>query len=138
MQNATITTKFNSDANFKRSHRKENNSFYEYSAIVKTENGFKCPVTIRLYYTSTGGSNTAAFWINDSASGTHLSATGSAGGGGYHRPSAAAAEAIRKTGIVLSEDISGRGDSAIETAVKAVAVALGYDEANIYVHKANA
>ena len=28
----------------------------------------------------------------------HLSATGSAGGCGYHRPSAAAAEAIRKTG----------------------------------------
>ena len=66
--------------------------------------------------------DSAALWVNDyTNSEINTSGTGSAGGYGYHRPSAAASEAIRNAGIELDQNISGRGDSAIEDAVKAIA-----------------
>jgi len=47
-----------------------------------------------------------------------------AGGGGYHKRSAAAGSAISNAGIVLSKDIDGRGDGAIREAVEAITRAL--------------
>ena len=46
--------------------------------------------------------------------------SGRAGGYGYHRASAAAGAALHNAGVTLSEDINGRGDSAIWEAVQAV------------------
>lgn len=105
----------------------------EFCAIVKQGNEFKTPVILRTY--GTQAKNYACLWVNNSP--YHGSGSGSADGYGYHRPSAAAAEAIRTTGIVLNEDISGRGDGAIELAVLAIAKAL-HPRAKIYVHKAHA
>lgn len=46
---------------------------------------------------------------------------GSAGGGGYHKSSAAIAIAIRSAGVQLAESISGVGDQAIDDALIAIA-----------------
>lgn len=61
------------------------------------------------------------------------SGSGRAGGYGYHRPSAAAAEALSRAGVKLSEDIGGRGDQAIRDAVEAAGKALAPKGARVYV-----
>ena len=48
------------------------------------------------------------------------------GGGGYHKASAAAHEAIKSAGFVLSHPIDGRGTSAMEDAMRAMARAMGW------------
>ena len=120
---------------FTTSHRKEGKYYFDsYSAIIPSkyyENAANAVVELRLY--GTGSKNYACLWVHDSSnSGIVTSGTGSAGGYGYHRPSAAAAEAIENAGITLSEDISGRGDGAIESAVFAIAKMLGHDNAIIF------
>jgi hypothetical protein len=129
--NPEIKTKYT------RSHRKEGKVYFEeYAALVPSEySDAKAAVTLRLYLT-----NSMAYcciWI---ASGPkfdkYTQGSGSAGGYGYHRPSAAAAEAIKNAGFDLSSDIAGRGDEAIKQAVKALAKSIGYPKALI--HKAHA
>ena len=124
----------NAKTKFTNFHRKENKCYFNsYTALAACTNyegkpDLKPVVEIRLY--GTGNSNTAAIWVH--AEPIHTSGTGSAGGYGYHRPSAAAAEAIRNAGIELDGDISGRGDSAIEEAVKAIAEAVGYPNCPVF------
>lgn len=127
----------NAKTKFTSFHRKENKCYFDsYSAIViRPDYDGKpfvhTPVELRLY--GTGNSNTAAIWIHDhSNSGISTSGTGSAGGYGYHRPSAAADEAIRNAGFTLDESISGRGEQAIELAVQAIAEALGYKDCPVF------
>lgn len=55
-----------------------------------------------------------------------LSGRGTAGGFGYHKESAAFADALRSAGIELERSVSGVGDGAIEDAMRAVARAAGY------------
>lgn len=52
--------------------------------------------------------------------------TGTAGGGGYHKPSAALSEALESAGVTLDESIAGRGDRACLDALEATARALGF------------
>ena len=61
--------------------------------------------------------------------GYHTCGSGSAGGYGYHRASAAAGEAITNAGFKLSESINGAGDTAIEDALCAIAQIQGYRKA---------
>lgn len=58
---------------------------------------------------------------------TWTSGRGSAGGGGYHKMSAALQEALNDAGITLDGDISGYGDQAMEEALEAVARAAGIE-----------
>lgn len=127
----------NAKTKFTTFHRKENKCYFDsYSAIVirpdyEGKPSVHTPVEIRLY--GTGNTNSAAIWVHDgSNSGITTSGTGCAGGYGYHRPSAAASEAIRNAGFELSEAIGGRGDNAIESAVKAIAEALGYKDCPVF------
>jgi hypothetical protein len=126
----------NAKTKFTTFHRKENKCYFDsYSAIVIRPDydgkpSVFTPVELRLY--GTGNSNSAAIWINDNNSGIHTSGTGSAGGYGYHRASAAAAEAIKNAGIDLDTNISGVGESAIERAVKAIAEMLGYNDCPVF------
>jgi len=120
---------YNKDAKtkFTRFHRKETKCFFDsYTAIVTDTGGetIKTPVELRLY--GTGRTNTAAIWVNDHNNNIHTSGTGRAGGYGYHRPSAAAAEAIKNAGFELDKDINGVGNGAIRMAVQSIAEALGY------------
>lgn len=116
---------------FLTSCRKENAPYFDqYVILVPSKygkNDSHAVVDLRIY--GTGARQYACIWVHDSShSGISTSGTGWAGGYGYHRPSAAASEAITNAGFTLSESISGVGDSAIEQAVKAIADSLGYTE----------
>jgi hypothetical protein len=118
--NASAKTKFTS------SHRKENKCYLTvYQILVRDSSDCRgrmhTPVELRLY--GTGNTNTACLWINHGE--IHTQGSGRAGGYGYHRPSAAAAEAISNAGFSLSRSIGGVGDSAIEEALIAIAEAIG-------------
>lgn len=56
---------------------------------------------------------------------TYFGGHGFAGGCGYDKKSAALAAAIDSAGIKLSQDIDGRGDSAVREAIRAIGDACG-------------
>lgn len=129
--NATITSK---EGKFNPSYRKEDHYLYEFAVMaVMPDYTVKNPVTLRIY--GTQSRNYAAVWCN--GNGVYKSGTGCAGGYGYHRPSAAACEAIYSAGIELSEDINGRGDNSIKEAAEAIAKAIQPDAVTYYTHTAN-
>jgi hypothetical protein len=118
--------------NFNRSHRKENHFYKEY--LVITPN-LQQIISCRMY--GTGAMNYCCIWVRVIPQGeqyaTHtISGTGKAGGYGYHRESAAAHDAITAAGYILSESISGVGESAIERALVAIATFHGYDNVKIF------
>lgn len=131
-------TSFNPSNKLNSSHRKENHFQEEFSIIAFDGTKFSAPITCRTY--GTQAKNYCCLWIHGQFKGIEkyvsVSGSGSAGGYGYHRPSAAAQEAINGAGFNLAEAIDGRGDSAIEDALKAIAEYLGIK--NYYLHKANA
>lgn len=63
--------------------------------------------------------------------------SGTAGGYGYHKVSAAADTAIRNAGVKLSQSIHGLGDAAVKAAVQAIGEALE-PAAPVYVVEMNA
>lgn len=122
-----------------RENRKESAFMQEYAVIFphlqkqRRYSGDMPPrafasITLRIYRTDSRAY--ACIWIHWPESAPHagdsvyVSGGGYAGGYGYHRASAAAAAAIRDAGINLSQSISGVGDSAIESALCAIARAL--------------
>lgn len=102
-----------------QAHRKEDKFYYEYLLINRN---MRKIASLRLY--STGQTIYACLWImkDDWASGS-----GKAGGWGYHKASAAASEAFRTAGFKFDEEISGRGESAVQDALLAVAAHLNED-----------
>lgn len=124
------------ETGFNRNHRKENN-FMESFELLTVDNGkIKHLATLRIY--GTKAQNYAAIWIHDSKTNIWTSGTGSAGGYGYHRPSAAAAEAIKSAGVKLSHSISGRGDRATEEALLSIGKFLRPRSKSLQVLKAHA
>jgi hypothetical protein len=100
-------------------HRKEKHFVRQYTVINRSFNEL---ITMRFY--STPSVSYACVWINGRNPSVSLAGAGRANGYGYHRASAAAMAALQDAGIILSESIDGRGDSAIEEALKAVATKL--------------
>ena len=94
--------------------RKEN-AFYREVVALDPKTG-KAVVIARFYWPSTVCYS--CLWVHGNE---HGRGAGKAGGGGYHKASAAFSAALDDAGITLSEDIAGRGDNAIESAVEAVA-----------------
>ena len=93
---------------------------HQYSIIAETENGVRELVIARLYASlhREACKVTCILWTN----GNHnTNASGWASGYGYHKGSAALADAIRNAGIRLSEDITGRGAEAMREALLAIA-----------------
>lgn len=109
---------------FSTSHRKEGKCFFSSMLVISragkpwADGRLDPEISLRLY--GTGNKNFACLWI----SGQDRRGSGSAGGYGYHRPSAAASEAIRNAGISLALDIDGRGEEAMREALLAIAKAL--------------
>lgn len=82
----------------------------------------------------------ASIWVNAPKKKAYVAGSGSAGGYGYHKESAAIGQAIDSAGIELYGDVYGRddtkknkrasidgcGDSAIRDALSAIARAAGY------------
>lgn len=106
-----------------KAHRKENHFMQSYILLCTDESGIRELAQLRLY--GTQSTNYACLWVHDSKSETYVAGSGKAGGYGYHRPSAAAQVAFDNAGVGLGEAIDGRGDSAIENAMKALGAALG-------------
>lgn len=98
-----------------------------YDVIVNNNGRLANIITARCYMGRSANASTvyASIWVNITDHQT--SGTGKAGGYGYHKPSAAIADAIRYAGFELDEDISGRGDSAIEESLAAIAATLGFE-----------
>lgn len=127
--NATAKTKWT------RSHRKEGKCFFDSYSVIDLANPNKygrnemhALIELRLY--GTGNQNFACLWVHGEQINTQGS--GRAGGYGYHRPSAAAGEAIRNAGFSLSHDIGGVGDDAIKEALGAIAECLGIKNFGIF------
>ena len=98
-------------------HRKEK-GFDNQISIIDPKDGSQI-VIARFYWTNSRAY--CCLWVyGDSVYG---SGAGRAGGGGYHKESAALDSAISDAGIELSENISGRGDVAACAALIAIAKA---------------
>jgi len=127
-----------------------------YKAVTVYKGEVVTPLEIRVYMGRSSRASVvyASLWIHDSVHHIHTSGTGSAGGYGYHKESAAIAEAISSAGIELwgspygepskytntpeelkalkrAESkrrchISGCGDSSVQLAMRAIVKALGY------------
>ena len=81
-------------------------------------------IDVRVYMGKSASASTvyAAIWIKGEKWGV---GTGSAGGYGYDKRSAAIAEALSHAGVKLSMDIGGRGDGLVMEALKAIGAAIG-------------
>lgn len=89
-------------------------------------------VIARIYYPR--ATAFACIWLKG---GNYARGGGKAGGGGYHKESAALGAAIRDAGVELSESISGHGQHAMTDAVEAIAKALA-GKRKIYIHESYA
>lgn len=137
-----MKAKFNAKAkrSFTTAHRKEKSGFFkEYAMLVPSrwsKQELQAVVTLRLYWP---GQTTcyACLWVHKNAviadGGTCVNGSGTAGGYGYDKASAAAGEAIRNAGFTLEKSISGVGESAIREALLAVAKAAGWPSAKLHV-----
>lgn len=101
-------------------HRHEQHYCGGYIAVAITPEGVRECVDVKLY--TTASRCYCCAWIFGAGHCSDGSAY--AGGYGYHRASAAAGRALRAAGVSLSENIDGRGDSAIRDAVEAIARAM--------------
>jgi hypothetical protein len=111
-----------------QSHRKEGKCLFDSYSVIDLSNPapwgrnkLNSKIELRLY--GTGNQNFACLWVWGQEINTQGS--GRAGGYGYHRPSAAAQEAISNAGFTLSQDIGGVGHEAIHEALCAIAEAIG-------------
>lgn len=112
------------------SHRKEGKCFFSSMQVVSLADKpdghgvLDARIEARLY--GNGTSNTCCLWVfNVDSSGKCTQGSGHAGGGGYHRKSAAMQAAIDNAGFTLSESIDGVGESAMREALLAIAKCIG-------------
>lgn len=99
-----------------KKHRKENHYLQEFMGVVVIDDIIRVGVTCRIY--GTNSRNYCCIWFNDGNKWGYGS--GSAGGYGYHRPSAAFEEAMRSAGVKFSEPINGRGQSVMVDAIQSL------------------
>jgi hypothetical protein len=104
-------------------------------AVVSTTTTPMCAVTVRWYM---GRSRSASvvycsIYVNmhDQPTEVHCSGYGKASGSGYDKRSAAFQEAVDSAGITLPKRVSGRGHTAVESAVRSIAAAAGWDPAKV-------
>lgn len=105
------------------SRKRESFALVGYFVAVDPATGRE-PVTLRIYRPHKGSTALACVWIN--AGDAYGYGSGTAGGYGYHKASAAAEHAFRDAGVQFETGIGGAGDSAIRAAILAVCARLGY------------
>lgn len=93
---------------------------HQYTVLAETENGIREIAIARLYASLRRDANkvTCILWTNGSH---NANASGWASGYGYHKGSAALADAISNAGIKLTDNISGCGNDAMREALLAIA-----------------
>lgn len=99
--------------------------------VAYTRGEFAEPVDIRFYMGR--GSNASRVYCSVWLRGEHTecSGCGMAGGGGYHKQSAALSAALDSAGVTLYQPIDGRGESATRKAAAALARALGFETVHV-------
>ncbi len=105
-------------------HRRE--SSFRHSLILVDCDNCRTAIDVRFY--GNGSRHYCCIWIDSRyGNGNSNDASGSdfAGGGGYHRDSAAMAGALEAAGVTLADDIAGCGDGAMREAIEALARHLG-------------
>lgn len=107
---------------------------YSVVAISPLSGDLEEPITVRIWcdWSKSPSNNYASIWIHNAS--FHSAGHGRANGWGYHRPSAALDAAIKSAGIVLSSPIDGVGDGAMQSAMAAIAEALGYSHFMVTSH----
>jgi hypothetical protein len=113
----------------------------EFNLIVRAKrgaythdgSGLLTLVTVRTYGAKRGNGsrNYVSIWVHASDERMSCAGHGSAGGYGYHRPSAAMQAALESAGIRLAQPIDGVGESAMKEAMHAIARHLGYTRGHI-------
>lgn len=97
--------------------------------VAVIENGkIVVPITAKFYMGRSRNAMTVHcnLWASDRRGKRRTSGYGAAGGGGYHKESAALSAAIQSAGISLSEQIDGVGETAMTDALTAIVRELGY------------
>lgn len=122
-----------------RAYRRES-SFYKELSLIDLDKG-RSVLEARFY--GAGATCYCVVWIHawehgfpEAGATASCRGCGKAGGGGYHKPSAAMGEALADAGFTLSEPIDGRGDSAMDSALRDIAALFGI--ARPYIHRAHA
>ena len=122
-----------------RGRQYKNGLAHGYKAVALIDNALVDLVDLRVSYTSSGTAY-ACVWMHQPKNpavgileSEWSSGSGSAGGYGYDKGSAAADTAIRAAGVKLSESINGRGAAAVREAVQAVGEALAAGTWPVYV-----
>lgn len=120
-------------SSIKSSHRKEGSGLAKsYAAVVPDKYGSRVArkvVDLRIYWPAQTAY--ACIWLD--SDNFRSAGSGSAGGGGYCKESAAADSAIRAAGVKLAVSVDAAGTRAVEDAVLAIATALGYPDAMLVV-----
>lgn len=115
---------------FDQSERVNSTPIDDDTGELRPDAGFVELIDVR-FWTARGKSASVTYcsiWVRDHKGGRWFAGYGTAGGGGYHKPSAALDAAIRSAGITLEGDIHGAGERPMEHALHAIAVALGYGD----------
>lgn len=100
------------------SYRREK-SFGSQLAVIDLDEGREI-ACVRFYWPGETVCCVTWVWSDKPARGY-----GKAGGGGYHKRSAAMSEALARAGVTLSEPVDGCGDSAMDEALLALARHMG-------------
>ena len=96
------------------------NSFWQSYSIIDLADGREV-AAVRFYGSAATVYCVAWFWNPIE----HACGYGKAGGYGYHKASAAMAEALQAAGFRFDEPISGVGETAMKDALQAIAVHVG-------------
>lgn len=91
--------------------------------VVLHDGRIRNPITARFYMAPSGGRTHCTVFVHWEEH--HHAGYAAVGGYGYHRASAALQSALEKAGISIDEEIAGRGDGAMESAMNAIADAIG-------------
>lgn len=98
-----------------------------YAAVVVSHKGdLITPISARWWMGRSASASVVYCSVWASGKGVYASGHGRAGGGGYHKESAALDSALSSAGFTLSRHFGGRGDRAIDDALIACVRAMGY------------
>lgn len=135
---ATITTR--GAEGIRRSHRdreEKNGLAYGFKAVTPRKGKLEDLVEVRVAFTKSGTCYAVA-WIYQppeycpDGAGMRGSGSGSAGGYGYHKGSAAVSAALRSAGLAFNEPFGGRGWEATKEAILAAGRAMVNDAEPVY------
>ena len=104
-------------------HKKEQVAHYRF-----VTSKLETPVTVKCWMGRSASASVvyATVWYNNRDFSISGSGSGTAGGGGYHKESAAIADAFLSAGITMSRNFDGCGDTPVRVAIEALARKLGY------------